>query len=419
VVGYDVARDVRDKERRVAAETDPTQASELEEGSKEHSSSIPTMAVVLATVVLVGIIVYGYLDMPGSGWIGVANKKFWNYLDLLIVPAALALGVYWLNRRQDKRDRKVEDAQKRRELVIQDQRSQDEALQAYLDQLTLLLVTQRPQGLVRMQVDDDVRQVIQARSEPLLRSLNPTRRWSLILFLSVMGLLTKDRPLVSLAGEDLQGIDGRRAPLEDTNLVEADLSGADLNSTNLSSANLNGANLNGADLVNAKLNSAILIFATLSNNTDLRGADLRNADLRRANLAGANLSNADLSGTRVHHADLNGANLSGATLRKKAFLRKANLSYANLSDADLSDADLSEADLSGADLRHANLIRANLRGADLNGAKLGQARGITNDGVKQQAYSLKGATMPNGQKYEDWLKVKEGREDGEDNLGPS
>jgi hypothetical protein len=27
------------------------------------------------------------LEMPG--WIGVANKRFWDYLDLLIVPAAL------------------------------------------------------------------------------------------------------------------------------------------------------------------------------------------------------------------------------------------------------------------------------------------------------------------------------------------
>jgi hypothetical protein len=70
----------------VAAETDPTLASELEERSKEHSSSIPTRAVVLAAVVLVGIIVYSYLDMPGSGWIGVANKKFWIVSPNLYAP---------------------------------------------------------------------------------------------------------------------------------------------------------------------------------------------------------------------------------------------------------------------------------------------------------------------------------------------
>jgi uncharacterized protein YjbI with pentapeptide repeats len=42
------------------------------------------------------------------------------------------------------------------------------------------------------------------------------------------------------------------------------------------------------------------------------------------------------------------------------------------------------------------LNTANLRGADLRGANLSDA-------------DLGGATMPNGQKYEDWLNNKEGR----------
>jgi hypothetical protein len=32
--------------------------------------------------------------------------------------------------------------------------------------------------------------------------------------------------------------------------------------------------------------------------------------------------------------------------------------------------------------------------------------------LELQATSLKGATMPNGQKYEDWLKDKKAREEG-------
>jgi uncharacterized protein YjbI with pentapeptide repeats len=61
----------------------------------------------------------------------------------------------------------------------------------------------------------------------------------------------------------------------------------------------------------------------------------------------------------------------------------------------------------GADLSNANLSGANLKGADVTEEQLDQAK------------SLEGATMPNGQKYEEWLKDKEGRgEDGE-NSGPS
>jgi uncharacterized protein YjbI with pentapeptide repeats len=62
--------------------------------------------------------------------------------------------------------------------------------------------------------------------------------------------------------------------------------------------------------------------------------------------------------------------------------------------------------LRGADLRAANLQRADLREADLVGADLYRAR-ITPEQLADTR-SLQGATMPNGQKYEDWRKDKEG-----------
>jgi uncharacterized protein YjbI with pentapeptide repeats len=77
-----------------------------------------------------------------------------------------------------------------------------------------------------------------------------------------------------------------------------------------------------------------------------------------------------------------------------------------VSDTDLSRANLEGADLSGANLSNANLSGANLSGANLSGANLTDASGITNEELDQQAKSLKGATMPNGQQYEDWLKDK-------------
>jgi uncharacterized protein YjbI with pentapeptide repeats len=47
---------------------------------------------------------------------------------------------------------------------------------------------------------------------------------------------------------------------------------------------------------------------------------------------------------------------------------------------------------------------ADLSGVEMSGADLRGARGVTNEQLEQQAASLEGATMPNGQKYEDWLK---------------
>jgi uncharacterized protein YjbI with pentapeptide repeats len=71
----------------------------------------------------------------------------------------------------------------------------------------------------------------------------------------------------------------------------------------------------------------------------------------------------------------------------------------------LSEIVLSQATLSDAYLDQADLSDAYLSKADLSGVKR-----ITNEELEQQAYSLKGATMPNGQKYEDWIKSKDQEE---------
>jgi uncharacterized protein YjbI with pentapeptide repeats len=124
--------------------------------------------------------------------------------------------------------------------------------------------------------------------------------------------------------------------------------------------------------------------------------------LARANLRGASLSGAYLYGTRLTLANLGEANLSGAVLAT------AHLDRADLAGADLTDANLADANLAGAYLGEAKLMRADLRDADLRGADLRGARGqpLT---WKAQARSLKGATMPNGLKYEKWLKTPEGQ----------
>jgi uncharacterized protein YjbI with pentapeptide repeats len=119
------------------------------------------------------------------------------------------------------------------------------------------------------------------------------------------------------------------------------------------------------------------------------------AMLSCADLSNALLDNADLV-AHLPNADLSGASLIGA-----------DLSEANLFSADLRDATLIGADLSGAVLDNANLSNAVLDNANLGGAD-----GITNAELEQQAVSLEGADMPNGQKYEDWLKSELREEDG-------
>jgi flagellar basal body-associated protein FliL len=78
---------------------------------------------------------------------------------------------------------------------------------------------------------------------------------------------------------------------------------------------------------------------------------------------------------------------------------------ANLSIVHLGNVDLSHANLRRADLRRAVLSGANLSNADLTDVHVSEGQLLT-------ARSLHGATMPNGQKYEDWLKSKSRNENG-------
>jgi uncharacterized protein YjbI with pentapeptide repeats len=330
---------------------DSEERASKEASSEEQASGIPTWLVVTAgfalTVVAI-VIVYGYLARPKPDWIGVTNKNVWDWLDLLVVPAALAIGVYWLNTRQAARQQREEDRRQAREeaaqeaqvqhaLEVEDQRAQDEALQAYLDQMSGMLIPKTDQpSLYKARQGDSLSSIARARTLTVLTRLDGYRKARVVQFLHESGLIAKKRPIVAMRGADLSG------------------------------AKLRLAKLSGADPL-VDLIEAVLFGAALE------GSDM-SVDLSRADLSGADLFEADLRGT-----DLNGAKLSGATLR-------------------------------GAKLRLADLRWADLRLADLSGADLSGATGWTEeqfDGAK----SLKGATMPNGQKYEDWLKSKTSEEE--------
>jgi len=317
-------------------------------------------------------IVLGLLVAIGYSY----DVTLWDWAKLLIVPAVIAAGGLWFNAQQ-----------REREQQIASDRAQDEALQAYLDQMSDMLIPNTDQpSLYKARPGDRLSSVARARTLTVLPRLDGYRKARVVQFLHESGLIAKNRTILALSG---------------ANLSRADLSGADLVSANLSRAYLFEADLRGANLAGAKLSE-----------TNLSKANLSKANLGGANLDWANLHRADLSGTNLTGADLTGADLIGAILRRVQ-LSRATLS-AKLIEADLSDANLFGANISEASLRGAELSNANLDGADLFGTTLKDAKGISSEQLYQHAGSLEGATMPNGQEYEDWLKDREGRgEDGE------
>jgi uncharacterized protein YjbI with pentapeptide repeats len=306
------------------------------------------------------------------GWTGFGEKKLWDWLELLsslAIPVVLAVAGFWFTAQQEQRQQRIEDqrAQQAQKIEnqradsarqLEEQRAQDAALQAYLDQMNTLLLEH---DLRNSEEDSEVRTLARARTLTVLGRLDSGRKTQVMRFLLEADLIQRDVH-VNPSGEVFVSKEGPVISLETANLQGVDLrlryQGAALQvSTDLSGVNLSGANLSDANLS----------FSTLYG-ADLSDADLSNADLSEASLLEADLSWADLSDADLSYSVLIGADLS-----------HADLSSADMEDADMEDADLTDADLSGANLREVVGINTRALGGD--------------------AYSLEGATMPDGTKH--------------------
>jgi uncharacterized protein YjbI with pentapeptide repeats len=298
------------------------------------------------------------------------GKPVWDWLQLLIVPLMLALISVVFTWQQDARQQRIENQRANQVQKIENQRAEAErelaalrneqaTLQAYLDQMTTLLLDRNLRGADE---NSDVRMLARGRTIIVLDVLSEYRQVRALRFLYEARLIqptsTDEQPVISLNNASINNIKLSHRPF---------LGGAELQQAGLSGAKLSHSDLRETHLVAAQLQGTNL------EHTDLEGADLSAAFLGRADLSGANLADADLSNAE-------GLYEKGTKLWK----RGAGLIHANLEDANLE----------GANLEGANLEGANLEGANVTSEQLDQAK------------SLEGATMPNGQKYEDWLKDK-------------
>jgi uncharacterized protein YjbI with pentapeptide repeats len=316
------------------------------------------------------------------------EKTFWDWLQLLIVPAVLAAGGLWFNQRREDLARELEAA-----------RFRDDALQRYLDTLTTLILDR---GLLTSEPGSELRSMALTRTLTTLRILDGERRGLLVRFLYDTRLVTGGAPIISLNRADLTEAWLQSARLANANLSGAILKGAHLEETVLTSADLRHADLTDANLARANLSDANLRghlrmeprqFGGNDPYVQMYGADDRQALLRRA----------DLTGAVLFEADASGADLEGAILRS-AVIQGATLVECNLTGVDFSEADLSGtypgdpierlawplgASLRDAVLTDANFSRANLDGVDFSGA-------VVTEHQLAAAKSRNGVTMPDG-----------------------
>jgi len=248
----------------------------------------------MVIVALVVVVILGYhfnWDWAGLGSYSPPlkennfqrGKTLWDWLQLLIIPVVLAVGGYVFNYTASRNEQKSTQLRDQTERDIAADNQRENALQAYLDKLSELLLVN---DLRESTEDAEVRKIARVRTLTVLRRLDAERKGSVLKFLHEAILIDKNKRIIDLNEANLREADLYRAGLSGAGLSGAYLGGAGLGGAGLSGADLGGAGLSGADLSGAKL-----IYAKL-----------RGANLFFANLSGANLSEADLSGANLYEA---------------------------------------------------------------------------------------------------------------------
>ena len=317
------------------------------------------------------------------------GKTVWDWLQLLsalAIPVVLAAAGLWFTAQQDDRQRdfeqqreqearKVEDGRAKLERELEGQRTQDAALQAYLNQMSTLLLEKDLR-------DDKVRTLLRARTLTVLGRLDPSRKKQLMRFIYEADLINRPHPIIRLQGANLQAV----------NLSGVDLMGGPFGPSDVDEID---------DICVGRPPGSLNFYGPCT-----LGDGFIEYDISSTN--GINLSEANLRDANLHMAALG----------------EADLRNASLEDASLRDALLVDAELFMANLSHADLSGANLKGANLTLANLTDVTGITKEELEQQACTLDGATMPNGVEHPPAMKQNNCEQEraaggNGDNTGPS
>ena len=199
--------------------------------------------LVMALLVVIVLAYVFNVNVPG-----LRGKTLWDWLQLLIIPAVLAVGGYLFNYTTSRYEREATQVRDKTERDIASDNQREAALQAYLDKLSELLLVN---DLRESTEDAEVRKIARVRTLTVLRRLDAERKGSVLRFLHESGLIDKDKRIIDLSDADLDG-----AYLGEANLSEADLSEAILLGAKLSGANLSAADLSNAAVTPEQLNQA-------------------------------------------------------------------------------------------------------------------------------------------------------------------
>lgn len=302
-------------------------------------------------------------------WLGISERRWtkapneevrpaktaWDWMQLLIVPIALAGIGYLFNHAESARDRKREDARARQAQFIAAENRRDQVLQDYLAKMDDLVLERR---LRESRPASDVRGVARTLTLTALRRLDGKRKGEVVRFLADSRLIDgPGTPTVRLIDADLRRVVLTGARIRDVVFDAADLRNAKFGGTALDSVRFEGARLDGASFPRA-----ILVGVAFT------GAGLKHASFRDARMDSARTFVGALEPVSFEGACLSGATFAGADARRARFAEAEGL--------------------------HVNFDRARVTPTGLDGAKLADsALGTARTPALPKGWTSRGAPL--------------------------
>ena len=214
---------------------------------RKYRVAIGAFAIVLAVIIVLIIVGYRF-DWTGFNGNNKSGKTLWDWMQLLIVPVALALIAILFNLSTTRNEQKIAAQRYENDQQISLDKQKEDLLQTYLDRMSELLLKEQ---LGSSTVKPEVRNVARVRTLTVICQLDAYRNGYVLSFLHESGLIDEGKSIIDLTEADLAGVD-----LKKVNLRGADLSDADLRRVILDEADLSGANLTGARVTQEQLETA-------------------------------------------------------------------------------------------------------------------------------------------------------------------
>jgi uncharacterized protein YjbI with pentapeptide repeats len=337
------------------------------------------MVAFVVVIAIVGGLGYRrnwhWTGLPGSPGDGTSEnpsrepKTLWDWMQLLIVPLVLAVAAFGLNAAQADRQSQQQDQQATRARQIAEDEAEENALHAYIQQMSDLILHDRLVVPVPARANHPTHAQILARTLTLvaLRRMDGGRKATILEFLWEAGLITQARRWEMSPGQLWVVGEETRAPI--VTLTNADLRGLDAREAQLAPID---AQYESEARTDERSKAARQVRAGI----DLDGADLRGANLRYANLSNASFKEANVVGVNFEYANLSAAVFSQACLDDTKFSRAhlsaierltpgASLDFAEGDHVDFDGALMEATDLRGSVFKHARTAGAAMSEAQL------------------------------------------------------